>query len=370
MTADFWQDPGNHLAAPPSAPRTEMASLADFVRRQGWRGRCLFQTSGSEGRPKWVVLSKQALLISAEAVNAHFAITAQDRWRLVLPLHHVGGFAILARAHMAGCRVTHLEGKWDPPRFAEAGDSLSSLVPTQVHDLVRAGLRAPDGLRAVIVGGGAITPELVAAARELGWPLFLSYGLTEASSQVATQAWPAGTSEALQVLPHWQASTDAEGRLRLRGPSLAAGHVLATDDHGWQWQPIDPQAGLLTRDRVRLENRAGHTWLHFEGRESGWVKILGELIHLAPLQARLEALALEAHWPSAPVLLARPDPRAETALVLVVEGEPPEAQALLDRFHAGQPPWLRIQRVVSLPQLPRSDLGKIRLAELEQLLGR
>ncbi len=51
MTADFWQDPGNHLAAPPSAPRAEMASLADFVRRQGWRGRCLFQTSGSEGRP-------------------------------------------------------------------------------------------------------------------------------------------------------------------------------------------------------------------------------------------------------------------------------------------------------------------------------
>lgn len=369
MTADFWQDPGNHLAAPPSAPRAEMASLADFVRHQGWRGRCLFQTSGSEGRPKWVVLSKQALLISAEAVNAHFAITAQDRWRLVLPLHHVGGFAILARAHVAGCQVTHLEGKWDPKRFAEAGDTLSSLVPTQVHDLVRAGIPAPAGLRAVIVGGGAAAPELVAAARALGWPLFLSYGLTEAASQVATQPWSGPTEAGLQVLPHWQASTEAEGRLRLRGPALAEGYVIASDEGRWQWQPIDPQAGLLTRDRVRLETRAGHTWLHVEGRASGWVKILGELVHLAPLQARLDALALEAGWPSPPVLIAQPDPRAETALVLVLEGEPPGIESLLERFHADQPPWLRVQRVVSLPQLPRSDLGKIRLAELERMAG-
>lgn len=369
MTADFWQDPDNHLAAPPSTSRAEMQRLADFVRGQGWRSRCLFQTSGSEGRPKWVVLSKQAFLISAEAVNAHFAATTRDRWCLALPLHHVGGFAILARAHVAGCRVTHLEGKWDPPRFAEAGDSLSSLVPTQVHDLVRAGLRAPDGLRAIIVGGGATTPELATAARALGWPLFLSYGLTEAASQVATQAWPAGGSEALQVLPHWQATTDPEGRLRLRGPALADGFVIADEAGRWQWQPIDPEAGLLTRDRVRLETNAGHTWLHFQGRESGWVKILGELVHLAPLQARLDALALAAGWPAAPVLLARPDPRAETALVLVVEGAPPGVQSLIDHFHTGQPPWLRLQRVVSLPQLPRSDLGKIRLAELERVEG-
>ena len=369
MTADFWQAPDNHLAAPPSATREELASLSDFVRRQGWRGRCLFQTSGSEGRPKWVALSKQALLASAEAVNAHFDITSSDRWRLALPLHHVGGFAILARAHAAGCAVTHLEGKWSPQRFAEAGDSLSSLVPTQVHDLVRAGLRAPDGLRAVIIGGGAMAPELAAAARTLGWPLFLSYGLTEAASQVATQPWPLDPAAPLQVLPHWQASTDAEGRLGVKGPALADGYVIATDDGDWQWQPIDPQQGLITRDRVRLESRDGRTWLHFLGRESGWVKILGELIHLAPLQTQLDALALEAGWPAAPVLIAQPDPRAETALVLVVEGAPPDVTGLVERFQAQQPPWLRLQRVVSLPQLPRSDLGKIRLKELEQMLG-
>jgi O-succinylbenzoic acid--CoA ligase len=172
------------------------------------------------------------------------------------------------------------------------------------------------------------------------------------------------------VLPHWQAPTDPEGRLRLRGLALADGFVIADDAGRWQWQPIDPEAGLLTRDRVRLETSAGHTWLHFQGRESGWVKILGELVHLAPLQARLDALALAAGWPAAPVLLARPDPRAETALILVFEGDPPGQQTLIDHFHAGQPPWLRLQRVVSLHELPRSDLGKIRLAELDQLLGR
>ena len=40
----------------------------------------LFETSGSTGAPKWIALSKAALLTSAAAVNAHLGINASSCW--------------------------------------------------------------------------------------------------------------------------------------------------------------------------------------------------------------------------------------------------------------------------------------------------
>ena len=37
-----------------------------------------------------------------------------------------------------------------------------------------------------MTGGGALDPSLYKQARDLGWPLLPSYGLTECGSQVAT----------------------------------------------------------------------------------------------------------------------------------------------------------------------------------------
>ncbi len=75
-------------------------------------------------------------------------------------------------------------------RFAEEMNegavTLTSLVPTQVHDLVQCALACPPSLRAVVVGGAELDPVLGERARELGWPVLQSYGMTEAASQVAT----------------------------------------------------------------------------------------------------------------------------------------------------------------------------------------
>ncbi|RYD33092.1 MAG: long-chain fatty acid--CoA ligase, partial [Verrucomicrobiaceae bacterium] len=52
----FWNDPRPFATgAVPDVPELE--------------GHVLFETSGSSGNPKWVALSKRALLVSAAAVN-------------------------------------------------------------------------------------------------------------------------------------------------------------------------------------------------------------------------------------------------------------------------------------------------------------
>ena len=101
-----------------------------------------------------------------------------------------GGAMIYLRAALAGTAVHTLRGKWCPQAYADlmksSGARWSSLVPTQVVDLVSLDLRAPSTAGCIIVGGGALDTETGRKARTLGWPVVQSYGMTEAGSQLAT----------------------------------------------------------------------------------------------------------------------------------------------------------------------------------------
>lgn len=376
MISIDWQSPKNHIAINPAQPEAA-DGLDSFAMSQGLSGMCFFQTSGSEGTPKWVGLIKQAFLISAAAVNAHFEVTAQDHWLIALPLHHVGGFSILARAYLGGSRMTRTSAKWQPGEFAalcgREGITLVSLVPAQVHDLVRDRVVCPDSLRAAIVGGGGMSQALADAAMELGWRVFQSYGMTEACSQIATQPYNSFGAvfdvKSLEILPHWEVNTDADERLILKGPALARGYARRSAGGAWDWEAIFPETGLLTRDRIRLWNHGARRFLQFVGRESGYVKILGELVHLAPLQEHVENLSRELGWASPPILVPLPDARAETKLILATEPGAGDLAALTLRFHETQPPWLRISHGIQLHALPRSELGKIQMEALKRMLS-
>ena len=65
------------------------------------RGHVLLATSAGRNAPKWIAVSKQAILASASAVNAHLESGPGDHWLLALPDFHVGGMGVFARAQLA-----------------------------------------------------------------------------------------------------------------------------------------------------------------------------------------------------------------------------------------------------------------------------
>ncbi|MBN8420580.1 MAG: AMP-binding protein [Verrucomicrobia bacterium] len=365
---EWWTD--GSVCVPLSEHTSEGAGLAEMALREmevkDW---CFFQTSGTEGVRKWVGLTKQALLISARAVNEHFGITAKDHWLLALPTHHVGGFGVLARAHLSGSAITRMEGKWDASAFVQKcenlGATLASLVPTQIFDLVTAELRAPASMRAVLVGGGALNTELEAAALDLGWRVHRTYAMTETGSTVAVQPRPGA---ALEVLPIWEVRTDAEGVLSVSGPALAQGYAICEEGR-WRWEPM-PAEGLRTRDRVEISEVDGTRRLRFLGRETGMVKILGELVALGPIQDRIETLRLRHGLTAADAAVCDvPDPRKGSSLVLAVSGMTgSEAAKMQKGLNESLRPFEQIQEMRILDAIPRSELGKVRLAELRTLL--
>jgi O-succinylbenzoic acid--CoA ligase len=369
LKPEFWSAGGVWIG---EADHTEDGStLADFAARElQAQNMCFFQTSGSEGRRQWVGLTKESLLISAKAVNAHFGITERDHWLLALPTHHVGGFGVLARAFVSGGMVTRLDGKWDAAVFArtcaEAGATLASLVPTQVFDLVAAKLNAPKSMRVVLVGGGAMSSALEQAALQLGWPVRRTYGMTETASQVASQTTEGGEME---VLPIWDLGTHDDGVLTVRGEALAKGYAMQ-ESGIWRWEPISAETGLRTRDRVSLHHEGARRFLRFVGRESGIVKILGELVVLGPIQERIDAVRLQLglHDGDAAVCDVS-DARKESSLVLVVsQMSDAAAMRLQNGLNEMLRPFERVEVVRSLISIPRGELGKVRWEELRALL--
>ncbi|MES2708806.1 MAG: AMP-binding protein [Verrucomicrobiota bacterium] len=357
-----------------------------------------FPTSGSTGMPSVIVHTDESLEASAASVNTWLETGSEDVWLRVLPLFHVGGRQIHTRAELAGSRVVEHEGKWSAREFADIcraeGATLASLVPAQVFDLVAAGLSAPDSLRAVVVGGGALEEPLWRRARELGWPVLPSYGSSEAASQVATARISRLRDKdmpPLELLPGWEARVaeadeSGGGLLELNGPALALARLgfdevekcwRRTEVSGGNGLPAassgenerddgdaDSDAGRgagwwRTADRVRLQGRE----LRFAGRADRVVKVLGELVNPAAVEHALAAAGLES---GTFAVIPLHSERRGNELALVTEKEADDS--VLRRYAEMAAPFARISRVVRVEALPRSALGKVRYGELEKLI--
>lgn len=327
-------------------------------------GHVLFETSGSTGDPKQVALSKQALLVSAAAVNRHLGVGRESCWGLALPLKHVGGFGVAARAYQAGCSFKNFNQRWDAREFRgwlEQGEiTHTSLVPTQVHDLVKANLTAPAKLSAIVVGGGHLDRLTGQAARDLGWPVLASYGMTEAGSQIATQARDAlkapYQSAPIPLLPIWHAEVSPNGVLAIAGPALFSGYVSGGN------YVARESAWHLTSDRVALD----HRMLTPLGRADSLVKILGELVDPEAIERELVSLSEGRLAAGTVAVIAIRDERAGNALVPVFEStvDPSIIQAVLSRYAGQAPGFRKLQNAAVLGEFPRGELGKLRRSEL------
>jgi o-succinylbenzoate---CoA ligase len=372
----FWEAETVFFGVNPHLPDETDGILSFVVECEETADLLYFQTSGSEGLPKWVGLSRKAFLASARAVNEHLESGAEDRWLITLPLHHVGGFSILARCYESGAKFFHMKGRWDIDRFLSwclrETITLTSLVPTQVFDLVLANVQAPPGMRAVVVGGGTLAKDIGLRAGALGWPVLQSYGMTEACSQIATEPldhlYAGFDPDSLEVLPGWDLSTDSTGTLTVKGRALASGYAVKRDEE-WSWEPIDAQQGLVTRDRVQLWSHGTRRFLRFLGRESSFVKVLGELVNLSTLQARLDELMAGSEQEfGAAVILSMPDDRKGNRLLLVGTLPPPRLEELRARFNEKSVAYERLDESRHIERLPRTSLGKLDREAFERLL--
>jgi len=248
----------------------------------------VMHTSGSTAAPKEVELTYGNLLWSALGSAVALGAPAEERWLCAMPLSHMGGLSILIRSAIyATTAVVHEGFERDAVLHSlrEERVTVVSLVATTLKRLLDAGLERVSGLRCVLLGGGPVSPSLLRRAREAGVPAALTYGLTEACSQVATVPAASVSGQvprpaAAPPLFCTRVQIAADDEILVRSPTVAPG---ALADDGW----------LHTGDLGELD-RDG--WLSVLGRRAETIISGGENVAPAEVESVLEShpLVLEA----------------------------------------------------------------------------
>ena len=235
------------------------------------RAALVVSTSGSTGTPKGAMLSAKALQASAAATDA--VLGGPGRWILALPAHHIAGIQVILRSLRAGHEpvVVDVTGGFDPAALPEAvaactgagagagsGGEASrgyiSLVPGQLAKILDEGPQesaaALAALDAVLLGGAAAAPDLLARAADAGICVVRTYGMSETAGGCVYDGRPLGGVR-VEI-------DDDEGRVWLAGPQLALGYRNAPDHVAFAragWFRTD-DAGRIGEDgRLRILGR-------------------------------------------------------------------------------------------------------------------
>ncbi|MDP9071162.1 MAG: AMP-binding protein [Actinomycetota bacterium] len=292
-------------------------------------------TSGSTGVPKGVVLTHDAVRTSALAVSRRIGVTTSasgegrrpDRWLACLPLAHVGGLAVVARALVTGTPL-EVHPSFDPSAVEASAATLVSLVPTALRRV------DPSRFRVVLVGGSAppadLPPNVVA-----------TYGMTETGGGVIHDGVP---------LDGVEVRVDGTGQLHLRGPMLLRCYRDGSDPKGaGGWLATGDVAEIGGDGRVRVLGRLDD--LIVTGGENVWPAPVEEVLRSHP--GVVDA-----------AVFGRPDPewgQRVTALVVPADAaSPPSLSALREWVRERLPPFAAPRDVVPVESLPRTASGKVR----------
>lgn len=369
-----WESPQSVVFINDRWPASEIAALQYLSERFHLDSHIWIASSGSSAKDlrsvKLIALSKKAFLKAAQAANIHVQSDSRDIWLNPLPDFHVGGLSIYARAHLSKTTVIDFTEAWNAKVFSQVIENqkitLTSLVPTQVFDLVDQRIQAPASLRAIIVGGGALAQDLYEKALELGWPLLPSFGMTEVCSQVATAELESLKTKKpqLKILSHIKAALNDEGLLKIQSDSLLTGFAQWKEDEA-VWTDPKESGWFISEDRAKLEDG----FLIPQGRGQHYIKILGEGVSLFRLQEIFEKIVREEdpqNW-QAYALLAMPDLRRENQIVMVhAAADPAKSTKISEKYNSQVLSIEKIQQSISVVQIPRSDLGKIKYQQLAQ----
>lgn len=332
----------------------------------GGGGELVVFTSGSTGRPRGAVLSHEALAASFEAHSLVFGWRKGDRWLLSLPTAHVGGLMILVRSLLARRPIVLASrqpgGSFDADAtlklISRHRVTLLSVVPTMLGRLLDASRGcSPASLRAVLVGGAPAPAGLMARARQQGWPVFATYGLTETCSQVATErpeGSPAGGVG--PPLPGLDVRVGTSGSIQIRGPALFEGY-LGSEPGAPLERPFDAE-GWFDSDDLGCLDASGE--LRILGRRSDRIVTGGENVD----PNEVEAAVLE--WPGAAaacVVGVKDDEWGERVGAVVVGSHAFDAESglvglerhLRERL-AG---FKRPRRLIVIDRLPVAPSGKV-----------
>lgn len=330
------------------------------------RAAVLLYTSGTTGRPKAVELSDENILTNVAGACQQMQF-GDERQLAVLPLFHSYGLTATLLLQIARCSTMVLHERFVPRAVLQAIQQhrITALmaIASQYRLLIKEPTQADLSSLRICVAGAERLPEQVAMDFEarFGVPILQGYGVTETSPVIAinppqacrmTSVGPpipnvhVTIRENGAILPPGQT-----GEVCVEGPNVMLGYynrpeataqkivngVLGTGDLGW----LDADG-----------------YIYLAGRSDDMVKIAGETVYPAEVEAALErTVGVE----EAAVLAVRDEKRGIElqAFVLPKPGATVTEAALRASCREHLPVYKMPRSFLILEQFPRGVSGKL-----------
>lgn len=338
-----------------------------------------FLTSGSTGTPKVVPVKRRQFLFSAAASAKNFRPAPNRYWLLCLPLNHIGGVSIIIRSLLYGSAIFHTS------RFeaALAGSFLSdnslfeaaSLVPTMLLRIMDDKLFQPHKkLKAILLGGGPVSEELLRESERRGVPVVSSYGMTETCAQVAANPIlsPSGinipkSSVGPLFKPNSVEIRDDSGRKQpinengliwLKGPQIFDGYANEAPNN----TIFDKDGWFNTGDYGHL-NRNGH--LFIKNRRTDRIVSGGE--NVSPERVERYLKSVTGVKDCAVLGVADPEWGQRMVALILPEDGIPDTEQIQEQLKQQLRDYERPKEIVITDYIPRSTLGKLQRRKLPGL---
>lgn len=310
-------------------------TLNDFL--ADWHSPCptlQIQTSGSTGTPKTILAEKSRMTASAHITCQFLGLQPNDTALLCLPLDFIAGKMMVVRALTCHLQLIPVTPSAHPFATLTTPPTFAAITPMQAFETLKNPTekqllsRTPK----VIIGGGAINPQLAQQLAHMPNAIYSTYGMTETLSHIALRRLSGPTaSEWYTPFPSVSLSLDNRSCLVINAPTVCP-DTLTTNDIA----QLDPS------QRFRIIGRADNVIC------SGGIKIQAE---------EVERL-LQPHINVPFIITYQPDERLGQALTLLLEnGDTNNAKSLCDTL---LPRYWRPKHIISLPRLPRTPTGKLK----------
>ncbi len=332
----------------------------------------ILYTSGTTGRSKGVMLSRENLASNAEALVGLWRFTAEDVLLHVLPVFHTHGLFVATNCVLYAGASMIFQRSFAPEAVLAALTETTVMmgVPTFYSRLLADARLTPAAcahVRLFISGSAPLSPATHAEWRaRTGHVILERYGMTE-TNMITSNPYDGPRKAGTVGLPLPGVSVRIAGP---EGQPVAAGEagaieVMGPNVFGGYWR-MPEQTAKEFRDGWFVTGDLGafdaDGYLSILGRAKDLVITGGLNVYPAEVEAAIDDLPGIA----ASAVIGVPHPDFGEAVVACVVGPvDPEAirAGLRDRLAGFKIP----KRVLVLTELPRNAMGKVQKAELRRV---
>ncbi|MGC1440206.1 MAG: acyl--CoA ligase [Burkholderiaceae bacterium] len=348
----------------------------------------ILHTSGTTSRPKIVPLLQRNLAASARHIGTTLALSPQDRCLNIMPLFHIHGLiAAVLSSLSAGASIYCTPGFNALSFFSwldDAKPTWFTAVPTMHQAILSRATRNKDSianasLRFIRSSSASLPPQVMTAVEEaFGAPVIESYGMTEATHQMASNPLPPAEHKAgsvgIEAGPKVRIANQTEnlileqgatGEVVISGPNVTPGYEANEAANASAFFEVGGERWFRTGDQGILDEQG---YLRITGRLKEIINRGGEKI--SPLE--VDEILMDHPAVQQVVTFAMPHAKLGeevAAAVVLRDGQSADEKSIREFASERLADFKVPRKIVIMDEIPKGATGKMQRIGLAEKLG-